>query len=179
MPRATSDDLRACIIRWRIHEGHSIEECAQRAGVTERTVHNILATKQKYNTLRNPRHLPAGRRRLLEHEDHTYISSILAAQPTLFIDEIRDRLEAARGTSVSLLTLSRTITPQGLSHKKVSRKALERNDLLRASWQVHMGKYGSNQLVFLDESAVDDHSSQRRYGYSVLGRACVQHATFL
>lgn len=176
---ATSDDLRTCILRWRLDEGHSLEECAERAGITVRTVQNILATKRNHNSLRNPRRLPAGRRRILEHDDNAYISSILAAQPTLFIDEIRDRLEAARGTSVSLSTLSRTITRVGLSHKKISQEALERNDLLRASWQVRMGKYTSDQLVFIDESAVDDHTNQRAYGYSMLGRACVQRATFL
>ncbi|EIM82184.1 uncharacterized protein STEHIDRAFT_65660 [Stereum hirsutum FP-91666 SS1] len=152
MPRATSDDLHACILHWRLHKGHSLEECAERAGVIVRTIQNILATKRNHNSLRNPCCLPPGRRRLLEHDDNTYISSILAAQPTLFIDKIHDCLEAARGKLVSLSTLSHTITRVGLSHKKVSQEALECNDLLRASWQVKMANYTPDQLLFIDES---------------------------
>jgi hypothetical protein len=44
---------------------------------------------------------------------------------------------------------------------------LERNEIVRAHYLVTIGEhYNRNQLIFLDESAKDDRSLSRLYGYS-------------
>ncbi len=50
---------------------------------------------------------------------------------------------------------------------KLQKAALERNEIVRAHYLATIGKhYNRNQLIFLDESAKDDRSLSRLYGYS-------------
>ena len=50
---------------------------------------------------------------------------------------------------------------------KLQKAALERNEIVRAHYLATIGEhYTQNQLIFLDESAKDDRSLSRLYGYS-------------
>jgi len=50
---------------------------------------------------------------------------------------------------------------------KLQKAALERNELVRAHYLATIGDhYTRNQLIFLDESAKDERSLSRLYGYS-------------
>ena len=50
---------------------------------------------------------------------------------------------------------------------KLQKAALERNELIRAYYLATIGDhYTQNQLIFLDESAKDERSLSRLYGYS-------------
>jgi hypothetical protein len=54
-----------------------------------------------------------------------------------------------------------------LSNTKLHKAALERNEIIRAHYLGIIGEhYTSNQLIFLDESAKDERSLSRLYGYS-------------
>ncbi|KIK78001.1 hypothetical protein PAXRUDRAFT_87892, partial [Paxillus rubicundulus Ve08.2h10] len=74
----------------------------------------------------------------LQQGDITFISSILDANPTLYLDEIQNRL----------------------SHKQLSKTASERNELLRATWQAEYGDIPMECFVWIDESSVDDKTNQ-------------------
>ncbi|KAI0757492.1 hypothetical protein C8Q80DRAFT_1080251, partial [Daedaleopsis nitida] len=84
--------------------------------------------------------------------------------PVLFLDEIQTELEESRGIRVSLATISRTLRNLSLSLKKVSKAAVERNELLRATWLAEWGDLPAEYLVWVDESSVDDLTNQRRRG---------------
>ena len=49
---------------------------------------------------------------------------------------------------------------------KLQKAALERNELVRAHYLTTINHYTRNQLIFLDESAKDERSLFRLYGYS-------------
>jgi len=50
---------------------------------------------------------------------------------------------------------------------KLHKAALKRNDIMHAHYLGIIGEhYSSNQLIFLDESAKDERSLSRLYGYS-------------
>jgi len=50
---------------------------------------------------------------------------------------------------------------------KLQKAALERNEIIRAHYLATIGEhYIQNQLIFLDESAKDNRSLSRSYGYS-------------
>ncbi|TDL16345.1 hypothetical protein BD410DRAFT_707769, partial [Rickenella mellea] len=51
-----------------------------------------------------------------------------------------------------------------ISNKKVSKAALERNELLRATWQAAYGQISAECMIWLDESSVDDSTNQRKNG---------------
>ncbi|UZO01551.1 uncharacterized protein OCT59_020065 [Rhizophagus irregularis] len=56
---------------------------------------------------------------------------------------------------------------RGLVREKLQKAALERNEIVRAHYLATFGEhYTQNQLIFIDESAKDERSLSRLYGYS-------------
>lgn len=174
-----NDQLRSRIVAWRHSDNKTIAECAALAGCSESTVYTVLRNYRDYGQTSNPFNRPRGRPRTLDQGDLTYITSILEANPVLYLDEIQDRLLEARDVSVSLATLSRTLRRLDVSNKQVAREALERNDLLRATWQAAYGDIPKEYIVWLDESSIDDRTNQRTSGWTARGLACVRRATFI
>ena len=57
--------------------------------------------------------------------------------------------------------------------------ATERNELLRAEFQLRISKYRADQLVFVDETAKDDRTTFRHFGYSLKGRRARKQTQFV
>ena len=66
-----------------------------------------------------------------------------------------------------------------MTHKKVAQEALERDELVQATWVAEYGDVPMDACIWLDESIVDDHTNQQRNGYAACGHACVQRETFI
>lgn len=111
--------------------------------------------------------------------DLNYISSLLRAQPGLYLDELQSLLHDACGVQVSIATLSRSLARLCITNKTVSTSTAERDELLQSVWQADMAQYSTEQLVAIDESSVDDKTYTRGTGWSPIGRACIRCMTFL
>jgi hypothetical protein len=59
-----------------------------------------------------------------------YIYSIPEANPGLYVDEIQQKLFEAQDVNVSIATISHAIKQLAVSHKKVAKVALERDELV-------------------------------------------------
>jgi hypothetical protein len=57
--------------------------------------------------------------------------------------------------------------------------AIERNEERRDQFLLHIGSYAAEQLVFIDESAVDRRTPSRRYGYAIKGERAEMHDHFV
>ena len=101
-----------------------------------------------------------------------YISSLLEANPVLYLDEIQDNL-CALDINVSLATISRALRRLALTHKHVAAAAVEHNELLCATWIAAHGDIPKEYIVWIDEAGIDDHTNQREVGWARLGQACV------
>ena len=122
---------------------------------------------------------------------HTQTSSRTSPQPpaynyldqqhTVYLDEIQEQLLSRHGVKVSIPTLTRTLHRLHFSHKQVSGKALERNDRLRAVYMNWIADLvpDPNMLMFGDEVAKDERTSNRRKGWSCQGMRCVQWKCFV
>lgn len=174
-----SEQLRERIIAWRFTDRKEVSEIAQLAGCSERSIYNVLRMYREYGHTSNHHARTRARPRALDIGDVNYIVSLLDANPALYLDELQALLEENRGVEVSLSTLSRTIRRAALTHKRVAHAALERNELLRATWQAANGELPMEYFVWLDEASVDDRTNQRDSGWAALGRACVRRAAFL
>lgn len=108
-----------------------------------------------------------------------FLANTVKSTPSIFLDELQEKLLAERSIEVSLATISRSLARLALSEKSLAKEAAERDDMLRAIWQFEIGQYDAHQLVFLDESAVDDQTGYRTRGRAPIGRACVCRTTFL
>ncbi|KAJ7468961.1 hypothetical protein B0H11DRAFT_1661147, partial [Mycena galericulata] len=96
--------------------------------------------------------------------DINYLSSVLDANPGLYLDELQARLLEVRNVDVSIATLSRAIRRLAITNKRVASVALERNELLRATWQAEYGAIPWEYFVWLDEASVDNLTHQRLSG---------------
>jgi hypothetical protein len=74
----------------------------------------------------------------------------------------------------SVATISRTLKRAKWSRKSVQARAAERCEPLRRAWQGIQKQYDSDQLVFLDESASNERTGDRKYGWSPQGLICAQ-----
>jgi transposase len=72
----------------------------------------------------------------------------------------------------SLATISRALKRATWSRKAVKACAAERSEPLRRVWQGTQKKYDSSQLVFLDESAANERTGDRKFGWSPVGLDC-------
>ena len=50
--------------------------------------------------------------------------------------------------------------------EEASTRAAERNLTVRDGWMACIGRYNANELVFLDESAANERTSDRKYGWA-------------
>lgn len=64
-------------------------------------------------------------------------------------------------------------------NKHIAKEALERDELVHATWQAEYGDIPMESFVWLDESSVDDHTNQHHNGWAMLGCACVWRDTFI
>lgn len=179
MPPPLSIDIRRLIVTWNETESLTNAELATRAGCCERTVSEIL---RQHRLFGDPQNLLAGRRgprRACDAGDVQHIVSLLQTNPTLYLDELSDRLFTDRGVDVSMSTISRILDRLSISHKATANEAAERDELLRATWQAAHAEIPKEYCVWLDESGVDNLTNHRDSGWAEVGQACVRRTLFL
>ena len=67
------------------------------------------------------------------------------------------------------LVLSRLFKEWDMKSKVVQKQAQERNQDLWDAWRVKLLQWRAHQLVFLDESAINEHTLQRCKGWAPIG----------
>ena len=78
---------------------------------------------------------------------------------------------------VSEATVSHTLLRAHWSRKAVIAHAAERSHELRTFWIGRQATWKASQLVFLDESACNERTGDRKFGWAPIGRGCeVSHS---
>jgi transposase len=75
---------------------------------------------------------------------------------------------------VSVSTISRLLQEKRWSKKETAKRAAERSEALRAAWRGIQPQWNADQLVFLDESAANERTGDRKRGWSPVGLICEQ-----
>ena len=88
----------------------------------------------------------------------------LEDQPTAYFDEMQDFLYCRYDVWASIPTIFQTLKRQNWSRKVVQQRAAERSVPLRNAWKGLMPKWDASELVFLDESAANERTSDRKRG---------------
>ena len=179
MPPALSVDIKKRIVELR-REGLTMRDIATRMKVSVGAVHKALRTYEECGEYLDPSKKRTGRPPILDDDDARYLKSLLESNPTLYLDEIKEKLEIVRNVSVSMATISRFLRSRDFTWKTVSRKALERDKMVRACWEAETAKYmDPDYFIFIDESHVDQKTAQRQNGWAPVGSPPVERSTFL
>ena len=180
MPGAhLSHEMKTNIVRWYYELNYSADKIANLAACLANTVYHILQTWCMYGYVTNLYKEPTGRHCFLDQPAIDYISSLIQANPTLYLDEIQHELEQNFDIYISLSTIYCTLVQIATNNKSISAEAAERDELLHATWMAANGTIPLEYMVRLDEASVDDRTNLRLNRWAGIRRACVRRATFL
>ncbi|KAG1747921.1 uncharacterized protein EDB91DRAFT_1008950, partial [Suillus paluster] len=96
MPMALSQEIRMCVVVLCYEQHRTAADIAEIVGCTERTVYNILCLYCNFGQASNPFHTSSRRPQTLDQGDLTYITSILDANPSVYLDELQEKLLVTR-----------------------------------------------------------------------------------
>jgi len=128
------------------------------------------------------------------------MEAYIERSPDALLSELQDALWDIYEEDVSAQTVLRTLLRRGLTRKKVrghllvflvarsyypiqwklSREAVERNENVRDAYHAFVGlNYRADQLVFVDESACNRHTTKRLLGWATLGNRAQRRDFFI
>ena len=143
-----SEDMRRRMLVWYHEQQKMAPQIALLAGCSLRAVYYILSYDRDYGTINNPFAQTVGRTRGLNTGDLNYLISLLEARPKIYLDELQEELFTARDVDVSIPTISCALRQWEMSNKTVASAALERNELLRATWQAEYGDIPAEYCIW-------------------------------
>lgn len=180
MVAALAEDLKTRFIPWYFDEGLTMKQIATRAQCSISTVWVTIDNYRRYGQVTNPYGSRLGRECILDYADAAYVRHLVDANPSIYLDELQEKLAVMRNLHVSIATISRSLRHLDLTHKAVTAAASERDEDLRDLWQLRMAAYRNPDLfVFLDESSVDQLTGHRTFGWAPRGAPCVRRQTFI
>jgi transposase len=173
MPASISGDLKARIPILRYQQGFSVKDISRLLGIRKTLIYDTLEYYHHYRMTRNPENnKQAGRPRILDHIDIQFIKATIAHRRCIYLDELQQELLEQRGVRASIATLSRTLNRLLISRKRVSIRALERNDIMRSAFMNMIATTvpDPEMFIFIDEAAKNKRTEGRSMGWAMMGK---------
>ena len=168
-------------IRWRVvflrNDNYSIKEIARTLRVGQTFVKKILSLYHTTLGVEYEAH-HKGRPRIIKGQDNVLIRTLVDKYPEIYLDELRDWMHHITGKEYTITTLHRFLRKSGLTVKKMHVIARQRNELLRSSYRRLVSDFHQHQFLFIDESAKDDRTFQRKFGMCLKGCRLANHGNF-
>ncbi|CAB4475825.1 unnamed protein product [Rhizophagus irregularis] len=170
-------DIRKLIIQKTLLGRHSISQISKECHVSKTFVKDVRRYYKKHGVLENSNKKKARRKSKLQQE--RIMVKLLLKKSDWYLDELAAKVtkyqqkylnDKPNNLSVSVSTVCRTLKSLGFFRKKLSRKAKERNEIERISFIMRMKNFSLEQFVFVDETAKDERTPFRSYGYSSSNR---------
>ncbi|GAA5882595.1 hypothetical protein JCM1840_000803 [Sporobolomyces johnsonii] len=103
-----------------------------------------------------------GRTPKLSADDCHILIAKVCAEPGLYLQEISEKAEED-GMNTSVSGVHRALIEAGMTHKALHKVALERNEEARGDFPHKLDTFiSAEQVVYIDESAKDDHDMLRK-----------------
>ncbi|XP_031565977.1 uncharacterized protein LOC116301108 [Actinia tenebrosa] len=160
-------------LRWRViylsyGEGLRVSEISLILKVSETFVKKIIRIYNGTHSVNDNSHR-GGRPRMLDAHDILLVKSIIDQYPEAYEDEISEWLRHVTGKHISVPSISRHLRQIGFSRRKLNVIARQRDERNRAEYRHRVSAFIRNQLLFVDESAKDSRTFQRRYARDLVG----------
>ncbi|KAG9385505.1 DDE-3 multi-domain protein [Pyrenophora tritici-repentis] len=98
------------------------------------------------------------------------LQAYLNGSPGAYMDEMRDFLYDEYDVRISLASVYRELEKMRWSRKLATKRAKEQSEPLRRLYLARMAQhYKAEQIVALDESACNERTGDRKYGWSPIG----------
>ncbi|KAI1783036.1 Homeodomain-like protein [Ganoderma leucocontextum] len=163
MTRAVFADLKERIVHLYLSEGWTMCQISETLQVSPGLVSKVIAIYRTYGIVIDLMKQRTGRLCNIDNDAAQYLKELLTANPNMYLDELQQRLQAVLDLNVSIATIFRTLRRLAITHKRVSKAAAERDEDLRLLWRLDIAQYKDPEMfVFLDESAVNNHTIARR-----------------
>lgn len=179
MAPALSINIKRRIVQlWQ--EGLTLQEIAARLKVSAGIVHKTLSIHEEYGGYTDPSKKRTGQPQILDDDNKRYLKALLESNPSIYLDEIKQKLEAVCGVSVSMAMISCFLQSRDFTWKVLTKPALEANERVQTCYQVKTSRFTDpDYFIFIDESHVDQKTTYHSKGWSLTGVPPVERSTFL
>jgi transposase len=147
-----------------LRSGVSGAQIARELKVNPQWVSKLNVILQCFRTVSPALPSVQGRPRRIPVEAEEGILEFIDQNPTCYQHEIADFLVTEYGISVHQATISRVLKKLKHTYKRIERLFPEASNVQRAQFRSKMAEYKANQIVFLDESAANERTGDRRMG---------------
>ena len=144
----------------------SVEAIHRVENVSERVIRKIRANIHTYGTHTAPRTIKQGRPTALTDVMRYGLKHFVESKPWAYLEEMQHYLFDEWDVWTTESTIFRTLKSMKISNKVLKREAAERSQLLRNQYMFQISQYTADMLVFIDESAANEHSCHRKRGWS-------------
>jgi transposase len=164
--------IQRSFLQHNVAAGVPTSEIVAELRIAARTVQRYRQNLEVLGSHLAPR-LSIGRRpKKIHFTAQEALKELLAANESMYQDEIQIWLSEEWGIDAYRTTVARCLKSMNLTHKKSERLNEGRDDQLRAAWLWKMCYYKASQLVVVDESAASERTKDRRWGWSERGVPC-------
>ncbi|KAK9369905.1 hypothetical protein V1509DRAFT_638078 [Lipomyces kononenkoae] len=169
MPSRFPDAFRQAVL-FMAEGGASVDQIAKELGCCTKTVKRNKRNYKLWQSHQAPSERPLGRppkigNAMLDH----FSWSIYYGTPSVDLEEMRSFLYDQSGVIVSASSISRTIKKIHWTKKKIRKNAAERSQALRDDWLLRLSDWTAEQLMFVDDSAANEKTGDRKYGWAPVG----------
>ncbi len=157
-----------------LQQGLSPEIIADVEGVGAGTVRRIRARLRTYGQHSSPKMSAMRQAPLIHPAARIDLRHFLEGQPWSYLNEMLYYLFDDWGITVALSTLSNALKIMKINRKCLKREALERSQECRNLYFLDVSQFTHEMLVFLDESAANEHTMHRKRGWAPYGISTVR-----
>ena len=168
------DSLTCNVIKTCLDLGLSLTDTAKRTGVVRQTVATLRTNYEVFGTPYPPPAMGRGRPRALTAAQEDWVEAYFEEHPSAYMDEACLAIWDHFGVDIVPSTVWRLLQRRNWSRKKARVFAAARNDTVRAWWRAECMDWPINKLCFLDESASNERTGDRKFGWSHVGLQCVK-----
>lgn len=156
----------------RINGGVNNSKIYEQTGVTRCCTRQIRRSLAQFGQPYPPVCVKRGRPATLRAIHQKRLREYLASRPQAYMEEIRDWLLDDFDVVVSLSLVARELKKMKFSRKIATKRAAEQSEPLRRVFRARLQQnYHAEQIVAIDESACNERTSDRKYGWGPIGEA--------
>jgi transposase len=153
-----------------IAAGENNTEVHRATGVGRPCIRKIRLSLEYWGTPYPPRTVRLGRPSTLRQAQREGLQAYLKGKPSAYLEEMRDFLYDEYDITITASSVYRELEKLRWSRKIASKRAREQSEPLRRFYLARIAQhYTADQIVALDESACNERTGDRKYGWSPVG----------